>query len=316
MINYNYIKEPGFDDPFHVDIRWEMNKLSDKSIYIEYADFQALRYLNHKNIELYLISCGFEPCAPNHTFGPGKRDKYLIHFVLSGKGEFHANGKTYKLHKNQAFIIYPEQEVMYKADGSDPWSYIWVGFHGTLVNSYLNSAGINETTDVIDIPEDSCIPDIIRRMLKANVLTYSNELLRQALLLELLATLISYKQDSGDEESSYCYPHAVYTEQAIRYIEKEYMYDITVVDIAKQIGITRSYLAKCFNNTINMSPKQYIIKYRMEKACELLKTTNLNITETAEAVGYSNSLTFSKAFKNYFGVSPAEWRHRAVSRTL
>ena len=128
-----------------------------------------------------------------------------------------------------------------------------------------------------------------------------------------MSTLISYKQDSGNESDSYCYPHTVYTEQAIRYIEKEYMYDISVVDIAKQIGITRSYLAKCFNNTINMSPKQYIIKYRMEKACEFLKTTNMNITETAEAVGYTNSLTFSKAFKNYFGVSPAEWRNRAIS---
>ncbi|MCI8308484.1 MAG: AraC family transcriptional regulator [Lachnospiraceae bacterium] len=287
--------------------------MKNESVYIEYADFQALRCLNHKNIELYLISCGQEACAPDHSFGPGARDKFLIHFVLSGKGEFRSNGQVYNLQKNQAFIIYPDREVMYKADSLDPWTYIWVGFHGTLVNSYLNSAGITEKTDVIDIPEDSSIPDIIKRMLKANVLTYSNELLRQALLLELLSTLISYKQDSGNESDSYCYPHAVYTEQAIRYIEKEYMYDISVVDIAKQIGITRSYLAKCFNNTVNMSPKQYIIKYRMEKACEFLKTTNMNITETAEAVGYTNSLTFSKAFKNYFGVSPAEWRNRAVS---
>ncbi len=290
-----------------------MTELTNESVYIEYADFQALRYLNHKNIELYLISCGKETCVPNHSFGPGTRDKFLIHFVLSGKGEFHSNGKVYSLQKNQAFIIYPDQKVMYKADSLEPWTYIWVGFHGTLVNSYLNSAGINDKTDVIEIPENSIIPDIIRRMLNANMLTYSNELLRQALLLELLSTLISYKQDSGNESDSYCYPHTVYTEQAIRYIEKEYMYDISVVDIAKQIGITRSYLAKCFNNTINMSPKQYIIKYRMEKACEFLKTTNMNITETAEAVGYTNSLTFSKAFKNYFGVSPAEWRNRAIS---
>ena len=143
-----------------------MTELTNESVYIEYADFQALRYLNHKNIELYLISCGKETCVPNHSFGPGTRDKFLIHFVLSGKGEFHSNGKVYSLQKNQAFIIYPDQEVMYKADSLEPWTYIWVGFHGTLVNSYLNSAGINDKTDVIEIPENSIIPDLFKRTAK------------------------------------------------------------------------------------------------------------------------------------------------------
>lgn len=256
--------------------------MKENSVYIEYADFRALRHLNHKNIELYLISCGDEPCEPGHSYGPGSRDKYLIHFILSGKGTFSTGGRTWQLHSNQAFIIYPGQEISYKADEEDPWEYIWVGFHGTLVDSYLESAGININTGVIDIPEDSVIPSIIRRMLNAKELTYPNELLRQSYLLALLATLISYNDEpSNDDENIYCYPQMVYTEEAMHYISREYMYDISVVDIADKIGITRSYLAKCFNNTIKMSPKQYIIKFRMEKACELLKTTNLNITETS-----------------------------------
>lgn len=282
------------------------------------ADFtndQVLRNLNHKNIELYLLSCGIETCKPCHTFGPGTRDKFLIHFVLNGKGEFKAGDTLYELEKNQGFVIFPDQEVYYRADPYDPWTYIWVSFQGALAESYLTSAGIDKDTHILDIPEDSDIPNIIRRMLQAQELTYSNEVFRQGLLLELLATLISYKPVSEDEpvEDSYCFPHTVYTEQAIEYIKENYMKDISVVDIAQKIGITRSYLAKCFNNTINMSPKQYIINYRMEKACELLKTTNMNITETAETVGYSNSLTFSKAFKNFYGLSPVEWRARAMA---
>ena len=295
----------------------EGSSLKKDSVYIEYADFRALRHLNHKNIELYLISCGDEPCEPGHSYGPGSRDKYLIHFILSGKGTFSTGGRTWQLHSNQAFIIYPGQEISYKADEEDPWEYIWVGFHGTLVDSYLESAGININTGVIDIPEDSVIPSIIRRILNAKELTYPNELLRQSYLLALLATLISYNDEpSNDDENIYCYPQMVYTEEAMHYISKEYMYDISVVDIADKIGITRSYLAKCFNNTIKMSPKQYIIKFRMEKACELLKTTNLNITETGESVGYTNSLTFSKAFKNYYGISPIEWRNKNVKASI
>ena len=185
-----------------------------------------------------------------------------------------------------------------------------------MVKTYLNHAGIDETTDIIDIPEDSVIPDIIQKMLGANTLTYSNELLRQALLLELLSELVSYRQADQNQNPTYSYPHKVYTEQAIHYITKEYMNDISVADIADRIGITRSYLAKCFNYTLDMSPKQFIIKYRMDKACELLKASNYNITEISEATGYSNSLTFSKAFKTYFGISPNEWRNRNVDNNL
>lgn len=290
--------------------------MSSGGIYAEYADIRALRGLTHNNIELYLISCGIEPCIPGHTFGPGCRDKYLIHFILSGKGKFISNNKTYELHRGQAFIFYPDHEVTYIADKEEPWTYTWVGFNGTMVKTYLNHAGIDETTDIIDIPEDSVIPDIIQKMLGANTLTYSNELLRQALLLELLSELVSYRQADQNQIPTYSYPHKVYTEQAIHYITKEYMNDISVADIADRIGITRSYLAKCFNYTLDMSPKQFIIKYRMDKACELLKASNYNITEISEATGYSNSLTFSKAFKTYFGISPNEWRNRNVDNNL
>lgn len=279
-----------------------------EATYYEYADLRALRGLKHDNIELYLISCGIEPCTPGHCYGPGERDKFLIHFVISGQGTFYAHGKEYKLHAGQAFIFFPDVTVKYVADVDDPWTYTWVGFHGVMAETYLQRAGILIDTDVIDLPEDSIIPDIIQKMLNSNALTYANELLRQSYLLELLATIISYRKEYYGSDSIYTYPCAVYTEQAIHYITKEYMHDISVSKISDKIGITRSYLSKCFNATLKMSPKQFIIKFRMEKACKLLKNSNLNITEIAEEVGYSNSLTFSKAFKTYFGVSPNEKR--------
>jgi len=279
-----------------------------EATYYDYADLRALRGLKHDNIELYLISCGLEPCTPGHCFGPGFRDKFLIHFVISGQGTFYAHGKEYKLHAGQAFIFFPDVTVKYVADEEDPWTYTWVGFHGTMAETYLQRAGILIDTDVIDFPEAANIPFIIQKMLNSNSLTYANELLRQSYLLELLATIIAFRKVQEGPDSVYTYPCAVYTEQAVHYITKEYMNDISVVGIAEKIGITRSYLSKCFNATLKMSPKQFIIKYRMDKACELLKKSNKNITEIADAVGYSNSLTFSKAFKTYFGISPNEKR--------
>lgn len=46
-------------------------------------------------------------CTPAHSFGPAIRDHFLIHYIIEGSGTFLENGKLYKLHKNQGFIIFP-----------------------------------------------------------------------------------------------------------------------------------------------------------------------------------------------------------------
>ena len=52
------------------------------------------------------------------------------------------------------------------------------------------------------------------------------------------------------------------------------------------------------------------MNYRMVKAAELLKLTDLSIGDIANAVGYPNQLHFSRAFKNVYGISPREWRNK------
>lgn len=284
--------------------------MENEPAYIEYANFRSLRHLIHNNVELYLVSCGIENCSSKHSYGPGQRDKYLIHYVLSGTGVFKVGDKSYIVMPGQAFIIYPDTTISYEADEKNPWTYTWVGFNGTMVDSYLDQAAITPNTHVITMSEDTSFHNIVKQMLSKKKLTYSNELIRQSLLLQLLAELIEFRQSSNSYYASYNYPYKVYVEQALYYISQEYMNNLSVNDLATHIGITRSYLNKCFNQILELSPKQYIIKYRMDKACQLMKSTRMNIMEITEAVGYNDSLTFSKAFKTYKGLSPSAWRNQ------
>ena len=59
-----------------------------------------------------------------------------------------------------------------------------------------------------------------------------------------------------------------------------------------------------------MSPHEYLIEYRISQAKNMLKTTSLSISEIAEKVGYSDSLAFSKVFKNHIGISPKTFRRQ------
>ena len=57
------------------------------------------------------------------------------------------------------------------------------------------------------------------------------------------------------------------------------------------------------------SPMEFLLSYRMTKACQLLKSTRMPIKEIAAAVGYPNQLHFSRAFSNLMGKSPRDWRN-------
>jgi len=87
-----------------------------------------------------------------------------------------------------------------------------------------------------------------------------------------------------------------------------YSRDISVMELARHIGLDRSYLCSLFKEYLKVSPREYLIKYRMDKACELMKNPSLSISDVARSVGYSDPLGFSKMFKKVKGCSPKAYR--------
>lgn len=101
-----------------------------------------------------------------------------------------------------------------------------------------------------------------------------------------------------------------YIHEAIAYIEQNFHNDISVEDIANNCGLNRSYFGKIFKESIGRTPQEFLLNYRMMKAKELLKLTGKSIGDIGNAVGYSNPLHFSRAFKNTYGIPPREWRNQ------
>ena len=68
---------------------------------------QSFKQNYTNNIELSIFNCGLERCAPGQTWGPGIRDHYLIHLVVSGKGTFEVGGKTPAAPESTAAAVLP-----------------------------------------------------------------------------------------------------------------------------------------------------------------------------------------------------------------
>ena len=79
--------------------------------------------------------------------------------------------------------------------------------------------------------------------------------------------------------------------------------------LAREVGLSRSRFAERFTSLVGIPPKQYLAKWRMERAARLL-CCSVNIASIANEVGYSSEASFSRAFKKIIGVPPSRWRRQ------
>lgn len=101
---------------------------------------------------------------------------------------------------------------------------------------------------------------------------------------------------------------AAYSQQAKQYIDRHYQENITLEKLATQLGINAAYLSVVFKNDLQMNYSKYLLMMRMEKAKELLRCCEWNLTEIAHAVGYDRTAYFSSAFRTYTGLHPKEYQ--------
>ena len=94
------------------------------------------------------------------------------------------------------------------------------------------------------------------------------------------------------------------------YVTKNYCDDITVSMFSEKYFVSKEYLSKLFKKKHGCGIYEYALNLRMSRAKELLLDQNMQIQQIAERLGYSNSNYFSKAFKNYYQLSPSEFREK------
>lgn len=98
-------------------------------------------------------------------------------------------------------------------------------------------------------------------------------------------------------------------ERALSFIQENYNLSISVGDIATQVFLSPDYFRKLFKKVTGISVINYLQKMRLEKACTLLKTTDLSIKDVCSQVGYTDLQAFYKIFKKVIGTTPQNYRN-------
>ncbi len=272
---------------------------------------------NERFVDLGLYQYGWEQCAPMYSYGPHVRNHFLFHYVLAGDGVLEvtrpAGGTDYfPVKAGEGFMIFPRQVTTYYTGEEHPWQYAWVEFDGLRVKETLDLAGISQLNPIYRPSARDLAAQLRQEMLyigQSRDLTPLHLIGHLYLLLDLMTRSSSSRKtlQSGKMQD-------FYVREATSFIEQNFQNDISVEDIAAFCNLNRSYFGKIFRDAVGKSPQEFLIQYRMTKAAELLKLTELAVKDISNAVGYPNQLHFSRAFKSIYGISPRQWR--AESRII
>ncbi len=269
----------------------------------------VLQLTNRQIQDFYLCFCGYEKCDKLHRFGPAVRPNYVVHYILEGEGEYVVDERRYHLKAGQGFLIEPNTVTFYRACPDNPWTYVWVGFSGPRAPEYLYQMGLNHNHLVFGSNERERIRQLVLTMLKHNKNSLKNEFYLHGLFYEFLSCLVDENQPQQQYDPDHHRENInKYLREAVAYIQQHFSEGLQVSDIADQVGVSRGYLYQIFNETLGVSPKEYLTNFSITRATELLTLSDQPVEDVAESCGFRNPAAFSAIFKRRMGVTPTKYR--------
>jgi AraC-like DNA-binding protein len=259
--------------------------------------------LERRTASLYVQNTGCQQCPPGYGWGPGVRNHFLLHHVVSGKGIYVCRNRRHELGAGDTFLVYPDTPVHYCADAVQPWEYVWVGFGGLDAEGYVNRTDFTPEEPVYWSRDSKELRSLIEGVYSRYGTRTWEQMEMTARLYELLAFLMrtAQRQSQAGAEISDC------ALLAAEYIINHYEEKITVEGLADYASVSHSSLYRRFVKRFQVSPKRFLLEFRVERACALMAKNNYSIQEISASVGFDDPFYFSRVFKDVKGMSPRQY---------
>lgn len=255
---------------------------------------------------LAVLSTGRENCSNRHSWGPGAREFYILHYVVAGRGTFEQDGIRHNLSAGQSFLIYPHLPVVYYPAPDDPWEYIWVDFTGSEAGLILGQTAFTPHHPVAPAMDPWEMIPLLEQIRRSEGPFSYNRCRCTGGLYTLLSRYLECFPADPTADSGLAHVRAALDYIAAHY----YRSSLSVPEVAEHTGISCTHLYRLFRRHLSRSPNEYLLNIRIENACNLLRGTSLPVQTIAYSVGFNNPLYFSKAFRQRIGMSPSEYRRR------
>ena len=249
---------------------------------------------------------------PSHHYfhwSIGRRlSEYQVLYITKGKGVFESEITGYrKISAGDIFILFPNIWHRFKPDYSTGWDEYWIEFDGELIKHYRDKEFLNQENSVITIGLQA---DIVENYLKIIKLVKDErpgfQYIASGILIQILGQLFASKKYHSFEGK--IIENRI--RQAKLLILENIHTTISQEEIARYIGMGYSLYRKKFKEYTGLSSGQYQIQLRINKAKDLLITTNEQLKEIAHNLGFESSDYFCRLFKQKTGFTPSDFRDK------
>lgn len=266
----------------------------------ENITFVTDSFYSFQNPYISLLHMGWEKCKPMHSCSR-KRDMFIIHYIKSGKGKLYLENEVYNIGTGETFLLRPGQIATYTADKEEPWQYWYFGFSGVLASSFVEKTCFRNNNAVYKL-DDSSIVDIIDEALESIRDSNVPDICGIEYLCRLLEKFAVNQTFLSNSRNTLA-------DDIGRYIEQNYMENLQIGRIAEIFNISRSQLFRIFKKQKGISLEKYLLAFKIQKAKEMLVTTDLPVSQIAQFVGYKSYTTFYKQFIAVEECTPKKYRN-------
>lgn len=250
--------------------------------------------------DVYIAKAMLEKCSSDKLPINCIHTRTGIHYIISGKGYY--NGRL--LCAGQGFICHRNDRPEYYPDKDDPWTYLWIGIDGDQDKIYemLSELGLCTPPYTFSFDWSYKLLRYVDEYFTDRVYMTKNEMHSEGLIKMILSEHLNSrgKKSESSQRENHC-------EEAKKYMQNNFHKKINVEDVAAHLCLSRAYLRNIFHQYNGISPQQYLINLRIERAKELLQTGRFSVSSIAQSVGFADALMFSKFFKTHTGVSPSAY---------
>lgn len=271
---------------------------------------------------LTVTTIGYEEIGPNDPYPTrGHADgyyfelekgrvltEYQLLYITEGEGIFHSRSvPKATLREGDFFLLFPGEWHSYHPTGPRGWKKYWIGFKGHNMDDRVRANFLSPTKPIYHIGYSA---DIVRLYKQAYETAQEEGAYTQQMLAGIVNHLIGmmYSLERNIELKTRNETHVEMINRARLRIRESLESSLTIQQVAEEMGVSYSNFRKLFKEHTGLSPATYQQDLRLQRAKELLTTTNMSIKEIAYQLNFDSPDYFSAKFKIKTGRKPSDLR--------
>lgn len=271
---------------------------------------------------LYVPTAGYSWTPPHSPSYPLKKhpsayhfdweqgrilDEFQLIYIIRGDGWFEsaAHGRM-KIRAGDTFLLFPGVWHRYAPNPETGWDEYWIGFDGQVPRQLFKEMTFHPARPVFSPGLGAEWHDLFTRAIEVlEIESPGHQQIMAGVTYQMLTRL--HAMERGETKNT---PKNDSIVRKAKYLIIERIADkIAWQDLARELGVSYSSMRHVFRHYTGISPHQYQLQLRLNKARCLLNDTSDSVKSIASAVGFECPYHFSHLFKRKIGRSPEEWRH-------